>query len=202
MSVKKVIIQNIFGLLTIFLLMISTIHSSDEINDQGMPTDIENLQEGAATDKMESSPEVTPIQAIFLSPGDTISWQVIGSGATSGISEQYLLNGTVGQSAIGFDSAAVYLVRSGFWQFFCDCRPGDADASGSINILDVSFLINYLYKGGSAPRPYALCSGDADCNCMINILDVTQLINYLYKNGNPPCECEDWVLGCGQPLRK
>jgi len=84
----------------------------------------------------------------------------------------------------------------------CDCIPGDADGSGIYNILDVTYLINYLYKSGPPPTPYALCSGDADCNCQINILDVTYLINYLYKSGNPPCTCEQWLINCGPPLRK
>lgn len=61
---------------------------------------------------------------------------------------------------------------------------GDADGSGGINILDVTRLINYLYKGGQAPNPIE--SGDADGSGAINILDVTRLINYLYKGGPEP----------------
>ena len=30
---------------------------------------------------------------------------------------------------------------------------GDADHSGAINIIDVSYLINYLYRGGPPPGP-------------------------------------------------
>jgi len=84
----------------------------------------------------------------------------------------------------------------------CDCRPGDANGSGSYNALDVTYLINYLYKHGPAPTPYALCSGDANCNCGINALDITYLINYLYKHGNAPCSCLQWTGNCGWPLRK
>jgi len=84
----------------------------------------------------------------------------------------------------------------------CDCIPGDATGNGSHNILDITHLINYLYKGGLPPTPYPLCSGDANCDCQINILDVTYLINYLYKGGNPPCTCEEWLARCGPPLRK
>ena len=63
---------------------------------------------------------------------------------------------------------------------------GDADRSGQINILDVTFIINYLYKGGVAPMP--VYAADADCNLTVNILDVTRLVNYLYKSGAAPCE--------------
>jgi len=84
----------------------------------------------------------------------------------------------------------------------CDCSPGDANGNGAFNILDVTYLINYLYKSGPAPYPYAICSGDANCNCAVNILDATYLINYLYKFGAPPCTCEQWLINCGEPLRK
>ncbi|UCD94158.1 MAG: hypothetical protein JSU69_10395 [Candidatus Zixiibacteriota bacterium] len=84
----------------------------------------------------------------------------------------------------------------------CDCIPGDADGDGKHLILDVTHIINYLYKNGPPPTPYALCSGDADCDCSVLILDVTYLINYLYKNGPPPCDCQTWLSLCGSPLRK
>jgi len=65
---------------------------------------------------------------------------------------------------------------------------GDPSGNETINILDITFLINYLYKDGPIPVPEA--AGDADCNSAINILDVTYLINYLYKDGNVPCFIE------------
>jgi len=61
---------------------------------------------------------------------------------------------------------------------------GDANGNGTVNILDVTLLINFLYKGGPAPDPYE--SGNADGTLPINILDVTFLINYLYKDGPEP----------------
>jgi photosystem II stability/assembly factor-like uncharacterized protein len=61
---------------------------------------------------------------------------------------------------------------------------GDADGSEAVNILDVGFLINYLYKDGPAPEPAE--TGDADGDGKTDLLDVTCLIDYLYKNGPPP----------------
>jgi len=65
----------------------------------------------------------------------------------------------------------------------CDV-PGDANNNGAVNILDVTYLINYLYKSGPAP----VCDDEADANgnSAINILDATYLINYLYKDGAAP----------------
>ncbi len=63
---------------------------------------------------------------------------------------------------------------------------GDANGNGAVNILDVSFIINYLYKHGPAPNP--LQSADVNHSGGVNILDVSYLINYLYKQG-PALNC-------------
>lgn len=84
----------------------------------------------------------------------------------------------------------------------CDCVPGEANNIPPINILDIVYLINYKYKGGPAPLPYAICSGDPNHDCIVNILDIVYLINYKYKSGPSPCNCPDWVNACGWPLRK
>ena len=63
-------------------------------------------------------------------------------------------------------------------------RRGDANNNGAINVLDVTYLINYLYKGG--PKPITIAGGDANSSLSINVLDVTFLINFLYKGGIPP----------------
>ena len=61
---------------------------------------------------------------------------------------------------------------------------GDPDASGAINILDITYIVSYLYKGGPAPDPVE--SADADNSGAINVLDITFIINYLYKGGSEP----------------
>jgi len=64
---------------------------------------------------------------------------------------------------------------------------GDIDNSGGINILDGTYIINYLYRHGPAPIPPE--TGDVNNDAAANILDVTYLINYLYKGGAAPvCE--------------
>ncbi len=66
-------------------------------------------------------------------------------------------------------------------------QHGDADFNGTINILDITYLINFLYRGGLPPRPEH-AAGDATCDGLINMLDITRLINYLYKGAvRPPC---------------
>jgi hypothetical protein len=61
---------------------------------------------------------------------------------------------------------------------------GDVNSNGAVNILDITYLINYLYKGG--PPPGVAVAANVDGNGAVNILDITYLINYLYKGGPEP----------------
>ncbi len=63
---------------------------------------------------------------------------------------------------------------------------GDANGDELINLMDITFLINYLYKQG-APPSYPN-NADANGDCTISILDITRLISYLYKDGPAPVE--------------
>ena len=53
--------------------------------------------------------------------------------------------------------------------------PGDVNNDGSVNIADVTALIDLLLGGGSISNPAADCNQDSS----INISDVTALIDYL-----------------------
>lgn len=83
----------------------------------------------------------------------------------------------------------------------CDCKPGDANNDGNINVGDAVYIINRVFKGGPAPIPYAICSGDANCDCTVNVADAVFLINHIFKQANAPCDCRTWLSQCGLPLR-
>ncbi len=65
-------------------------------------------------------------------------------------------------------------------EFVC----GDADGSGSVNILDVTFLIALIFRGG--PEPVPNIAGDANGNGEINISDITFLIALIFSGGPEP----------------
>jgi len=75
------------------------------------------------------------------------------------------------------------LVREGVSGFIC----GDCTGDGIVDVGDVVFLVNYLYKNGSAPDPAE--AGDCNCDATVDLGDVVYLINYLYKQGSPPGGC-------------
>jgi hypothetical protein len=61
---------------------------------------------------------------------------------------------------------------------------GDVNASGSVNLKDITYLIKFKYKGGPEPMPFE--SGDVNSDSSINIKDITYLIRYKYKGGDEP----------------
>jgi hypothetical protein len=69
----------------------------------------------------------------------------------------------------------------------CHGNPrGDANCSGVVNGIDVTFLVAYL-KGGAS---YCLlCSGDVNNSGSVNGIDVTYLIGYLKGFNPPPVPC-------------
>jgi hypothetical protein len=61
---------------------------------------------------------------------------------------------------------------------------GDCNDDQIVDVGDVIYLINYLFKSELAPVP--LLAGDVTCNGTVDIGDVVYLINYLFKAGSAP----------------
>jgi len=78
------------------------------------------------------------------------------------------------------------------WQCCEDGYPdrvlGDVNCDSSVNIVDITYLIRYLYQGGPEPCPFLL-AGDMNCDTAVNIVDITYLIAYMYQGGPPPQDC-------------
>lgn len=67
----------------------------------------------------------------------------------------------------------------------CSFVCGDCDGSGgTVNVNDLTYLVNYLFKSG--PPPPVLNAADVDATGTINVNDLTYLVNYLFKSGPPP----------------
>ncbi len=66
----------------------------------------------------------------------------------------------------------------------CDFVCGDADGDEVVNLIDIGFIINYLYKSGPVPNPGR--KADVNKSGNINILDITYLIRYLFLGGAAP----------------
>ena len=67
------------------------------------------------------------------------------------------------------------------------CVPwlvGDASGDGMIDLGDVVYLLNYLFRGGSPPEP--VLTGDLNSDGSVTLGDVIYLLNYLFRSGPPP----------------
>ncbi len=63
---------------------------------------------------------------------------------------------------------------------FTDVISGDANSDGIVDVTDVIYLLNYLYKFGMPPAPTSL--GDFKHDGEINITDIVALLNYLFRS--------------------
>jgi hypothetical protein len=59
---------------------------------------------------------------------------------------------------------------------------GDADFSQEVDLGDVMYLVDYIFRHREQPRPFYL-QGDADCSGRISAADVITLVNYWFRGG-------------------
>jgi hypothetical protein len=74
-------------------------------------------------------------------------------------------------------------------------KCGDVNNDGVVDVGDVVYMINYLFKGGPAPKP-TNCVGDVNNDNVVDVGDVVYLINYLFKGGvapDPNCCNPPWI---------
>jgi len=109
-------------------------------------------------------------------------WEEVAEGPVDSVDSFWCCDTTV---ALMLDTAKVNVLNGTLRVLPSDCMSrGDANNDESRNLLDITFLISYLYKSGSAPLYPE--HADADGNAIINLLDITYLIKYLYKGGPAP----------------
>ncbi len=58
-------------------------------------------------------------------------------------------------------------------------QTGDVDSSGTVNLGDLTYLVDYLFTAG--PPPPVPLNADVDGSAGINLADILQLIDFLYK---------------------
>jgi hypothetical protein len=54
----------------------------------------------------------------------------------------------------------------------------------SLDVTDLVYMINYLFKHGPAPEPYA-DQGDVNADGKVDVVDVVYMINYVFYGGPP-----------------
>ncbi|MBN2226676.1 MAG: hypothetical protein JW763_04875 [candidate division Zixibacteria bacterium] len=62
---------------------------------------------------------------------------------------------------------------------------GDVNNDAALNLLDVLYLVDYVYNEGPDPVG-SILAGDADWNTKVNLLDILFLITHIYQEGPAP----------------
>jgi hypothetical protein len=63
--------------------------------------------------------------------------------------------------------------------------PGDANNSGTVDGVDLVYLLNFFH-GGGPPPPDPQLRADCNGNCEVNGVDAVYLVEYLRGAGGPP----------------
>lgn len=63
---------------------------------------------------------------------------------------------------------------------------GDSNGDGSIDLGDVVYILNYLFKAG--PPPFPMHKANVNGDDTVDLGDAIYLLNYLFKGGPPPGE--------------
>lgn len=118
----------------------------------------------------------------YLSVGTSGLAETALIGITNGVChyEGYLQVGTPPEHVVT-DAAAVRFANN-------DINPvmsGDVDNSGTLNLIDILFLIDAIY--GTGPDPSPVEAGDVNCDGNVNLLDILYLIDAIYFEGDDPC---------------
>lgn len=61
---------------------------------------------------------------------------------------------------------------------------GDVNSDVYIDLVDIVYLINYVFRSG--PEPVILESGNVNCDWSIDAADIVFLVNYVLKSGPKP----------------
>jgi hypothetical protein len=86
-------------------------------------------------------------------------------------------------SVVGISVGVTFGTNAGY-AYASHVKHGDANANGLINLSDVIYLLNYLFRGGSSPCPME--AGDVNCDGAVNLSDDIILLNYLFRGGEAP----------------
>ena len=162
-----------------------------EVKQKAVPVQLKDKVEPKQVTPAVSEPKVAPVNIPQRTPftgsrqGYQMVTDVLDSFGGESESDNYRIPVNSGgqPSTIGISESDDYAVEVGFVHASFVNR-GDANGDGIIELGDIVYLINFVYKGGDPPCPME--AGDANCDGIVELGDIVYLINYVYKSGPAP----------------
>ncbi len=130
--------------------------------------------------------DIYPVE--FFDTSTVVTDTLTGTNYTFGTKDaglyHYRVRAIDGEDQYGLFSEPIRVIT--YEDYLC----GDVDSSGSVDTLDLDYLVNYLFIMLDPP-PNPMESGNMDCSPGVTMGDLTVLISYLHINDDHvPCYCE------------
>ena len=111
----------------------------------------------------------------------TPNHQVISTSGNDGEGGGLFLSWTVGESVIAtFENNNIVLTQ-GFQQPLIAPAGllGDANCDGSVNVLDLISMVNYIMEQN--PSPFCFINADVNIDAVISVLDIIGAVNIIMQ---------------------
>jgi len=122
---------------------------------------------------------------VYKATGDNQYEEIYSQEEPARIARQLFLAETNGNGHREIIIASAYIGPTKVYEARVSCIIcGDVDGSGAVNVGDMTYLVNYLFRGGPSPDPIEVA--DVNASGGVNVADLTYLVNYLFRGGPPP----------------
>jgi len=121
---------------------------------------------------------------------DTGCWTVVA------YQDSTFFDANFGDYVVKHDSSgaelAKYALGDGPSHLDFNYLPGDANGDFEINVSDLTDLVNWIFKGGDAPR-WPVWRANVNGDFGYNIADLVYMVNYIFKGGPAPIIGSTWL---------